>query len=115
MLIFSGLPKSFWAEAVNTACYIINMCMIRSIIEKTPYQLLKGRKSNITHLRAFGSKYFVHNNGKKAIGKFDAKSDESVFLGYSAHSKTYKVFYKITKSVEESMHVIFFMKLTTSL
>nr|XP_033514403.1 uncharacterized protein LOC117279058 [Nicotiana tomentosiformis] len=41
-------------------------CMIIPILEKTPYELLRGRKPNFTHLRAFGSKYFVHNNGKEA-------------------------------------------------
>jgi transposase InsO family protein len=39
-------PKQFWAEAVNTACHIINRAMIRPILKKTPYELLKGRKPN---------------------------------------------------------------------
>ncbi|XP_075097871.1 uncharacterized protein LOC142175190 [Nicotiana tabacum] len=107
MLISSGIPKTFWAEAVNNAYYIINRCMIRTIIEKNPYELLKGRKSNVTHLRTFRSKCFVHNNGKEALGKFDAKSDECIFLGYSPQSKVYKVYNKITKCVKESIHVIF--------
>jgi len=54
MLLSSKLPHSFWAEAVNTACYIINRYMTRPLVEKTPYELLKGRKPNISHLRAFG-------------------------------------------------------------
>ena len=36
MLIASGLPRNFWAEALNTSCYIINRCMIRPILNKTP-------------------------------------------------------------------------------
>ncbi|XP_021719011.1 uncharacterized protein LOC110686710 [Chenopodium quinoa] len=71
MLIASGLPRNFWAEAVNTACYILNRVTIRSVINKTPYELFRGRKPNISHLRAFGCKCFVHNNGKKNLGKFD--------------------------------------------
>ena len=39
MLCENNLPKYFWAEAVNTACYIINRVMIRPIIKKTPYEL----------------------------------------------------------------------------
>ena len=85
----------------------MNICMIRPILNKTPYELFKGRKPNIMHLRIFGCKCFVHNNGKDALGKFDPRSDEAIFLGYSSHSKAYKVFNKKTLCVEESVHVLF--------
>jgi len=107
MLIASGLARKLWAEALNTSCYIINRCMIRPILKKTPYELFKGRKPNIMHLRIFGCKCYVHNNGKDALGKFDPRSDEAIFLGYSLHSKAYKVFNKRTLCVEESVHVLF--------
>ena len=64
MLVVSGHLRNFWAEALNTSCYIINRCMIRPIINKT-YELFKGRKLNIMHLRVFGCKCYVHNNGKE--------------------------------------------------
>ena len=107
MLIASGLPRNFWAEAVNTACYIINRVMIRPITNKTPYELMKGRKPNVSHLRSFGCKCFVHNNGKRNLGKFDERSDEAVFLGYATDSKAYRVYNKRTLSVEESVHILF--------
>ncbi|XP_070049707.1 uncharacterized protein [Nicotiana tomentosiformis] len=107
MLIDSGVVKYFWVEAVNTACYLVNMCMIRSLLNKTSYELLNGRKPKLTHLRTFGCKCFVLNNGKEALGKFDAKSDEGIFLGYSSQSKAYKVYNKRTQCVEERIHVIF--------
>ena len=50
----------------------------------------------------------MHNNGKDNLEKFDAKSDEGIFLGYSTQSKAYKVLNKRTNRVEESMHVIFY-------
>jgi len=49
----------------------------------------------------------VHNNGKDALGKFDPRSDKAIFLGYSSHSKAYKVFNKRTLCVKESVHVLF--------
>jgi len=107
MLNASGLARNFWAEALNTSCYIINRCMIRPILNKTPYKLFKRRKPNIMHLTIFGCKCYVHNNGKDALGKFDPRSDEAIFLGYSSHSKAYKVFNKRTLCVEESVHVLF--------
>ena len=43
----------------------------------------------------------------KRLEKFDAKSDEAIFLGYSSSSKAFRVFNKKTLIVEESIHVIF--------
>nr|XP_016475434.1 PREDICTED: uncharacterized protein LOC107797086 [Nicotiana tabacum] len=67
MLIGSGLAKNFWAEAVNTAYYLVNRCMIRSILNKTPYELLNRRKPKLTYLRTFGCKCYVLNNGKDQL------------------------------------------------
>ena len=107
MLCEGNLPKYFWAEAINKACYILNRVLIRPILKKTPYELWKGRKPNINYFHVFGCKCFVLNNGKDRLGKFDAKSDEGIFLGYSTSSKAYRVFNKRTLVVEESIHVIF--------
>ena len=58
---------------------------------KNSYELFNGRKPNVSHLRSFGCKCFVLNNGKHPIGKMDAKSDEAIFIGYVLNSKAYKV------------------------
>ena len=47
------------------------------------------------------------NNGKDNLGKFDAKSDEGIFLGYSLHSKAFRIYNKRTMIIEESIHVAF--------
>ncbi|XP_070003456.1 uncharacterized protein [Nicotiana sylvestris] len=77
MLIDSGLAKNFWAEAVNIACYLVNRCMIRSILNKTPYELLNGRKPKLTYLRTFGCKCYVLNNGKNQLESIHVIFDES--------------------------------------
>ena len=107
MLIARGLPRNFWAGAVNTTCYILNRVLIRPITSKTPYEFFKGVKPSISYFRVFGCKYFVHVNGKRNIGKFDLRSDEVLFLGYSSHSKAYRVYNKRAMCVEESVHIIF--------
>ena len=63
------LPKYFWAEVVNTACYIMNRALIRPILKKTPYEFFNGKKPNISHLHVFGCKCCVLNNGKENLGK----------------------------------------------
>lgn len=72
MLIFSR------AEAINIACYLLNRCMVSPLLEKIPYELLKGRKPNVSHLRDFECKCDVHNNSKEALETFDARSDKRV-------------------------------------
>ena len=77
------------------------------MLSKTPYELYKYKKPNVSHLRSFGCKCFVLNNGKYPNGKMDAKSDEAIFMGYALNSKTYKVFNKSSLNIEESMNVVF--------
>ena len=108
MLCENNLPKYFWREAINTACYVINRVTIRSLLSKTPYELYKGRKPNVSHLRSFGCKCFILNNRKHLIGKMDAKSDEAIFMGYALNSKAYRVFNKTSLIVEESIHVVLY-------
>ena len=102
----NNLPNYFWVEAVNTSCYILNRVLIRSSFDKTPYELWKNKKPNISYFKIFGSKCFILNT-KDNLGKFDAKYNVGIFLGYSSYSKTYRVFNKKTMVVEESVHVVF--------
>ena len=44
-------------------------------------------------------------NDRENLGKFDAKSDEGIFLGYSTTSQEYRVFNKRTKTVMKSINV----------
>ena len=52
----------------------------------------------------FGSKCYILND-QENLGKFDAKSDEGIFLGYSTTSRAYRVFNKRTKTIMESINV----------
>ena len=107
MLNENHLPKYFWTDAVSTTCYVLNRVIIRPLLKLTPYEIYKGRKPNISHLKVSGCKSFVLNNGKESLGKFDAKADEDLFLGYSSTSKAYRVFSKNSLKIEEFFHVVF--------
>ena len=76
---------------------------LRPIIKKTPYELWKGRKPNISYFHIFGSKCFILNT-KDKLSKFDPKSDLDVFLRYSFVSKAYRVHNKKTRTMEETIH-----------
>ena len=107
MLNENNLPKYFWAEAINTSCYVLNRILLRLILTKTPYELWKNKKPNISYFKIFGCKCFILNT-KDNLGKFDAKVDVGIFFGYSTSSKVFRVFNKKTMVVEESIHIIFY-------
>jgi len=102
-----NLPKYFRTDAINTACHVLNKIIIRPILDKTPYELLKRRKPNLSHLRVFECKCFLLNNGKNKLGKFDAKANDGIFLRYSSNSNAYRVLNKRSLTVEESIHGTF--------
>lgn len=49
-----GLPRKFWADTINTFCYICNRCSVRFIIGKKTNKIYYGRNPNISHLNVFG-------------------------------------------------------------
>ena len=73
---------------------------------KTLYELLKGRKPNISYFHRFGCSYFILNT-KDNLGKFDSNCDSRILLGYFESSKAYKVYNSRTFIVEEAIHVRF--------
>ncbi|GJW11434.1 putative ribonuclease H-like domain-containing protein [Tanacetum coccineum] len=81
MLADSKLPTIFWAEAVNTACYVQNRVLVVKPHNKTPYELFRC--------------------------KLDGKLDEGFFIGYSMNSKAFKVYNIRTRKVEENLHIRF--------
>ncbi|GKA56292.1 retrovirus-related pol polyprotein from transposon TNT 1-94 [Tanacetum coccineum] len=106
MLNEQSLPQKFWCNVVDTSTYILDRILIRAILGKTPYELLRGRKPTLDYFRVFGSKCFILNT-KDYLIKFDPNSYECVFLGYSQNSKAYIILNKHTMKIEESLNVTF--------
>ncbi|GJS90820.1 retrovirus-related pol polyprotein from transposon TNT 1-94 [Tanacetum coccineum] len=82
MLVDSKLPTTFWAEAVNTACYVLNRVLVIKPHNKTPYELIRGRTPLIDFMKPFGCPVTILNT-RDHLGKFDGKADEGFFVGYS--------------------------------
>ncbi|GKA74887.1 retrovirus-related pol polyprotein from transposon TNT 1-94 [Tanacetum coccineum] len=106
MLNEQSLPQNFWCNVIDTSTYILNQILIRVILGKTPYELLRGRKPTFEYFRVFGSKCFILNT-KDYLTKFDPKSYEVVFLGYSQNRKAYIILNKDSRKIEESLNVTF--------
>nr|GEX51220.1 retrovirus-related Pol polyprotein from transposon TNT 1-94 [Tanacetum cinerariifolium] len=106
MLVESNLPITFWAEVVNTACYVQNRVLVVKPHFKTPYELFKGRSPALSFMRPFGCHVTILNTLDQ-LGKFDGKSNERIFVGYSTISKAFKVYNIRTRKVEENLHITF--------
>lgn len=89
MLLESKLPPTFWGEAIATANYVRNRSPSRSVKGNTPYEILFGSKPNISYFKIFGSKAYVLNKDPTK-GKFEPRSIECTFVGYSETSKAYR-------------------------
>jgi hypothetical protein len=99
-------PDRFWAEAINTACYSINRLYLHRILKKTSYELLTGKKPNVSYFRVFGSKCFILiKRGRSS--KFAPKAVEGFLLGYNSNTRAYRVFNKSTGLVEVSCDIVF--------
>ena len=106
MLEESKLQTYFWAEVVNTACYILNISLVNQEKCMTLYQLFRNRKPTLNFLHVFGCKCYILRNQTKQHGKFDAKDDKCIIVGYVV-GKAYRVYNLRTNNVMESIHVLF--------
>ncbi|GJT31631.1 uncharacterized mitochondrial protein-like protein [Tanacetum coccineum] len=106
MLADSKLPTTFWAEAVNTTCYVQNRVLVVKPHNKTPYERFHGRTPTLSFMRPFGCPVTILNTIDH-LGKFDGKADEGFFVGYSLNSKAFRVFNSRTRIVEENLHIRF--------
>jgi transposase InsO family protein len=93
-------PRTYWMEAVNTACYVGNRIFLRSFLNKTCYELMHGRAPRVSHFRAFGCWCCILKKG--SLDKFESRSSDGIFLGYASHSRAFRVLNPDTNLVMET-------------
>ncbi|GJT06832.1 retrovirus-related pol polyprotein from transposon TNT 1-94 [Tanacetum coccineum] len=106
MLATASLGKSFWAEAVNTACYVINRSPSTAVELKTPMEMWTGKPVNYSDLHIFGSPVYVMYNSQETT-KLDPKSRKCLFLGYADGVKGYRLWDPTAHKVVVSRDVVF--------
>uniref|UniRef100_A0A251S6V1 Putative zinc finger, CCHC-type, Ribonuclease H-like domain, GAG-pre-integrase domain protein n=1 Tax=Helianthus annuus TaxID=4232 RepID=A0A251S6V1_HELAN len=106
MMKMKELPNMYWAEAVSCATYLLNRTITKSVPELTPQEVWSGRKPNVDHLRIFGCIAYVHIP-KQNRTKLDVKTERVIFVGYSEHSKAYKLYNPVTNRTIIRRDVIF--------
>lgn len=106
MLFFANLEKRYWAEAVAAAAYIINRSPTKSLQGKTPYEMWKGKKPTLSHMKIFGSEAMVYVPKEKRQ-KWDRKSVKMIFVGYCDNTKGYRFMDPKSHKVVKSRDVTF--------
>ncbi|GJX94448.1 retrovirus-related pol polyprotein from transposon TNT 1-94 [Tanacetum coccineum] len=95
MLIFFKAPLFLWAEAINTACDTQNHSIIRRRYNKTPYELMKDKKLDLSFVHVFGALCYPTNDNDD-LGKLDAKAYIGIFIGYAPAKKAFRIYNKRT-------------------
>ena len=95
-----------WAEAVETACYLVNRSPSSLLEDKTPHEVWTGKKCSLSHLRVFGCDAYIHVPKEKRT-KLDNKSKRCIFIGYKDGLKGYKIWNLETRKVVYSQDVVF--------
>nr|GEV22573.1 retrovirus-related Pol polyprotein from transposon TNT 1-94 [Tanacetum cinerariifolium] len=80
------------------------MVLIVKPHNKTPYKLFRGFKPILSFMRPFGCHVTILDTLDN-LGKFNGKSDESFFVGYSLSGKAFRVYNTRTRKVEENLHI----------
>nr|GEV57532.1 hypothetical protein [Tanacetum cinerariifolium] len=106
MLTDSLLPIPFWAEAVNTACYVQNRMLVTKPHNKTPYELLHGRTPSIGFMRPFSCLVTILNT-LDPLGKFQGKVDGGFLVRYYVCSKAFRVFNSRNRIIQKTLHAHF--------
>ncbi|GJR21412.1 zf-CCHC domain-containing protein [Tanacetum coccineum] len=79
MLIFSKSLEFLWAEAISTACFTQNRSLVHTRYNKTPYEMIKGRKPNVQYFHVFGSLCYPTND-RDDLGKMKPKAGIDKYL-----------------------------------
>jgi len=87
MLSHSCVSKDFWAEAINTACYLVNRSPSIAIECKTPFEIWFGSPADYSNLRIFGCPTYAHVRD----GKLEPRAKKCIFLGYASGVKGYRL------------------------
>jgi hypothetical protein len=107
MLDFASLPPFLWGEAALTICYLFNQTELCALSpRKTLYEMLHGKKPNISHLHIFSTCCFAHIP-PKLQEKLGPHSCEAIFMGYPPGVKAWWCHDATTDSFFNLRDVIF--------
>jgi hypothetical protein len=104
MLSQSGLSKSFWAEAINYACHLVNRLPYVAIEGKTPIEVWTRKPAvDYDYLHIFGCPVFFHVTETK----LGPRAKKAIFVGFNSGVKGYRLWCPELKKLVISRDVTF--------
>jgi hypothetical protein len=85
----SGLPKFLWGEALNHVVYLKNRTWNKSLPESTPYEIVTGKKPDLSTIHPWGTRVFVHDTSGS---KLDGRAKEGRWIGFDEESKGHRIY-----------------------
>ena len=101
-----GLAQELWAEAVETARYLLNMSPSSTLVDTNPNEVWFGKKPLVAHLKVFGCDAFVHVSNIKR-NKLDKKEVKYISIGYKEGMKGYNIWDPQSRRIVYSRDVVF--------
>ncbi|KAG6752446.1 hypothetical protein POTOM_044674 [Populus tomentosa] len=106
MRLHSGLPQTFWADAVHTAVYLINRGPSVPLEFRLPEEVWRGKEVRLSHLKVFGCVSYIHIDSD-ARNKLEAKSKKCFFIGYGDEEFGFRFWDDQNRKIIRSRNVIF--------
>ncbi len=98
MLNQTKIPRGMWGEVIKTAAYLSNRSPHYQLNGKTPYEMIKSKKPDLSHLRIIGSTAWVHIPKEKERKKLNDRSWQGVLVGYE-NDNQYRIYEPRTRKV----------------
>ena len=100
------IPNQFWAEAIATTVYLLNISPTKAVMNQTPFEAWYSMKPSISHLRIFGYIAYAWVNSQN-YHKLDEKFKKYILTGYSLQSKAYRLYNLISDKFIININVVF--------
>jgi hypothetical protein len=91
LLKASGMPATFWGEAVATAVYILNRAPTKAVDGMTPYEAWHGHRPDVHRFRTFGCVAFIKET-KPNLKKLNDRGTPVIFIGYEPGAKAWRFY-----------------------
>ena len=104
LLHMAALPPNMWGEALRHSTWLKNRTSTRALGGMTPWQALYGTPPDLSRLKRFGEKVWVHN---PTGSKLDPRAREGRWIGLDVESHGHRVYWPSNKSVSVERSVYF--------